>query len=332
MKEIIIGDIHVDAPSKFEHPKGNYILDCCIQSLGHIISYGEEHGIKKYTFLGDIFEKKDKIPNRSKNKVIDIFKRLSRCDVIILEGNHDREGSDSSIKFLEPYAKIISKPTAVKGRLYIPYTKDYDEIIRIVQLSNDYDIIFGHFEIKGCNYGGIVNSNNGISIDAFNNKTAIAGHIHRFQEVSNSIYHLGSIYQVDWGEQSEKKYFCIIDNEDIIFKKLPTLVNRVTLEYGDKLAGGKIIIGSFNMAKIVYESRSINAKDVIAYKEELIKMGFNNVSIEPFCAQMSGTEWCESKNLDSIYSKFVKDSLEEVKNVSQRVLYRGIINEVMEEK
>lgn len=331
-KYIVCGDVHADVPSRFEHPKGNYILDCCVQTLNHIISYGEEHKIERYIFLGDIFERKDRIPNRLKNKIIDVFKRLSKYNVKIIEGNHDREGFDLSIKFLEPYAEIVDKPMLRNRRIFLPYTRYTDDTAKILKLSDEYDIIFGHFEIKGCSYGGIKRSDSGISPDIFKGKTVIAGHIHRFQEISDGIYHLGSIYQTDWGEQNEKKYFCVIDGSEILFKKLPTLVNRVTLEYGDESAESKLIVGSFNMARVIYESRAIDIKDVIIFKDKLAEMGFDNILIEPFNTQMSRVEEYKSKSVDSIYSKFVRDSLEEIKNISQRVLYREIINEVMEDK
>jgi DNA repair exonuclease SbcCD nuclease subunit len=226
MKIGIIGDIHLNRtdPLGIITPTGlnSRLLDK-IEALKFCLDKAKDCGM--LVLLGDIFE----VVNPSKNIEKIFWKTLAPYiksnkdrQVIIIRGNHDTTGQVTNIAaemhiapdnliFVdeEPYHTKVS---AQKGMSFIPYLENV-EILNGWLKEYSTDILFGHLEINGCLLGP---TNHKVRFplnkEAFATyKRVILGHIHKFQDISDTITYLGDIVYNDFGERNDRKVMGILD-------------------------------------------------------------------------------------------------------------------------
>jgi predicted phosphodiesterase len=344
-KIIVIGDVHADAPKQYDiDANTNIVLDSCCKALNYIFDYGESISAELYIFLGDIFEKKDRLPNRVKNPIIDIFKKNKDKKIMIIEGNHDTENNESNILFLEPYAEIIRKPefffNLVNGPIirFVPFNRD-NELIRKAVIKGDYDILLGHFEVKGCHYGGIKESVNGVSPKLLK-PLAILGHIHESQQIKEGIYYVGSIYQQDWNDASMKYFYvyCYKDELASGFEEIPLFINRryfgnntyidedinMYSKYG-------INTDCYYLAKVFHEGMDYKSLDKI--RKRLVGLGYAQVvfelipKLEP-CKHFGEQQYDISKPEDR-FKMFAKGALNKIENLGKKHFYKKILEDII---
>lgn len=351
---MVVGDLNIDAPKDHNYEMGNYILVGCVNILKWIFNRAISENVECLFFLGDIFHKKDKIPNRIKNTIVEVFssyaKILDRSNrsmkIVIITGNHDfSDDGESTIFFLHPWVEIAdeSKITTRCGdnkRIgIVPYNSD-DEISKCLHRWVKLDIILGHFAIHGCSFTGINYYDAGINLDLLDKfSLVIAGHIHKFQKISDSIIHLGSIYQTNWGEAGENKYIAIIDNKDIDFIELPKFINRVDMRFGktslmemeEELVGFK---GSYNLARIVCTC-NIYAEHLETSIDNMIKklkaIGYDYVTIDttPFAVDAVKIEQNGLDRAPDAFGEFIKSKLDEQSESGRRYFLRKILRKVV---
>jgi DNA repair exonuclease SbcCD nuclease subunit len=156
-------------------------------------------------FLGDLFHQRTAIEVTSLNVANDLVRRLaSTCEVFLLQGNHDLyEKYNSVITSLNIFeldnVNIISVPTEVKlnGQkvLLVPWLcgTTLDDHITRNKLSDDYDIMMGHFDIsysgdirnKGQNYAKAYKTGgkNFSDVDTENIVSEILHHTHDYSTI-----------------------------------------------------------------------------------------------------------------------------------------------------
>ena len=326
-KIMVVGDLNVDAPKEYNYEKGNYILDGCINTLKWIFRKAISEKVDVIFFLGDIFHKKDKIPNRIKNAIVEVFSENDIIKKFIIAGNHDfSDDGESTIFFLHPWSDIVdinrvTRRYENKRIGMIPYDAD-DRISRqLIKWKNKVDIILGHFAIHGCSFTGIDYYDSGIDLDILDEfPLVVAGHIHKFQKFSDSIIHLGSMYQTNWGEVGENKYIAIIENTDVEFIELPKYINRVDMKFGkdslDVMHKKVYPISAFyNMARIVC-SCNIYAEHLETSIDSMITklktIGYDYVTIDTtFDVNIPVIEHKEVDKTADVFGEFVKLKLDE---------------------
>lgn len=153
-KSLIFTDLHVGISN--DKPSRQRIAESVIDE---IIGRIETEGIQQVFFLGDLFHQRTSIEVTSLNVANDLVRKLaSTCEVFLLQGNHDLyEKYNSIITSLNIFdlhnVNIISVPTeiALNGQkvLLVPWLcgTTLQEHISKNNLSDDYDLMMGHFDI-----------------------------------------------------------------------------------------------------------------------------------------------------------------------------------------
>jgi DNA repair exonuclease SbcCD nuclease subunit len=343
-KIMVVGDLNVDAPKEYNYEKGNYILDGCINTLKWIFRKAIFKKVDMIFFLGDIFHKKDKIPNRIKNAIVEVF---SDNDIkkFIIAGNHDfSDDGESTIYFLHPWSDIVDVNRVThrcenKRIGMIPYNTDEGISKQLIKWKDKVDIVLGHFAIHGCSFTGIDYYDSGIDLDILDKfPLVIAGHIHKFQKISDNIIHLGSMYQTNWGEVGEDKYIAVVENTEVEFIELPKYINRVDMKFGktslkDMDEELTIFDGSYNMARIVctcniYAEHLEQSIDSMITK--LKTVGYDYVTIDTtFDVDTPVIEQKEAGKTADVFGEFVKLKLDEQSESGRRYFLRKVLRKVM---
>jgi len=234
-KILCIGDLQFHAPKAFDLPDadGNWLLDREEETLRWILQYGVDNGIKDCVFLGDVHGEKDRIQNRVKNRLIDIFNdaRKSRNLVVVISGNHDKRGD--AIKYLENYADVYNEPEVVKiggiSTALVPHisrgTQLDVEMVEEFLKKADAPRVFGHFFVDG------FQPPNSRAVDfklLSKFGLVLLGHQHLFTEITKRMYYLGSIYQEDFGEAGQGKYIAVVDELRVKFVEVSLFIKRKT--------------------------------------------------------------------------------------------------------
>ena len=154
-KSLVFTDLHVGISN--DKPSRQKIAE---KVIDEIIGRIETEGIKQVFFLGDLFHQRTAIEVTSLNVANDLVRKLaSTCEVFLLQGNHDLyEKYNSVITSLNIFelnnVNIVSVPTEVKlngqNVLLVPWLcgTTLEEHIKRDGLSEDYDLMMGHFDIS----------------------------------------------------------------------------------------------------------------------------------------------------------------------------------------
>lgn len=200
-----------------------------IEELFDII---EEIGLPTI-ILGDLLDTKELVRAKCLNTYLD---RLSESDLsfTVLVGNHDYFNLDCKEHSLEalkriPNVLVVDTPTIVDGITFCPYLPvgTQSDIVRGVTT----DILIGHFDIVGFDYGNGRVSDHGLTPETFKNRTVISGHYHKFQQ-RQGITYLGTPFSHSFGETDQEKYLAMFDSKSKHLDLIPTnFPQHRTLEY-----------------------------------------------------------------------------------------------------
>jgi len=298
----VIGDIHVDE---------RYLIELDI-TFNEILGLGKS---KKAVVLGDIFHKHKPSPLEVQF-VLKWFKKLVAHygEVIVILGNHDLYGGLQTTKILR-YLGV----TVIESLEWIS-TTPYGSLL------------FGHYFLAESidNYTGATRS-----FKTFQQgyKYVFLGHQHRFQEFTPTIYHIGSIRYVGFGEYSKplplapKRIAQISDKGDlkfidlkmpyplVQFKDLAGLLNHYKNRPNSNVISDKV--------RIVYEDFNTYKNDINKlaqlpwiFEEEIkLKLDFKNLHlIKNFNTSINGCQLSTAevvqKWLENIQDAEVKEILE----------------------
>ena len=211
MEFLIFSDTHYD-----KNPKKSYTLENGMSSwlqtqmyiTADIFEYADQHNIKTIFHLGDLFERKNHLPQDLYNTIWDFYKEQSGFDIILNVGNHDRYKVDDTS--LLPFSQIISVHET-------PHIIERDDcIIKIVPHNNfDFElpetdktkILMLHHEIDGFQYNRFTNVESEIKVNEFSCWDYVfSGHIHTPQTLQNIVC-VGSTNINDWGEIERTRRF-----------------------------------------------------------------------------------------------------------------------------
>lgn len=203
-KYTIIGDPHV-VPKSLD--KGEQIFDII-----------EEEG-NDAIILGDLLHTKEVIRGKCLNLY---FRRIqqSKLNFIIIVGNHDyfnlecEEHSLEALKVL-PNVTIVDELTLINNMAFLPYIHDKKELKDTLKLIKNSDVLFGHFDMAGFDYGNGYICDDGLEVKNFKSlKKVISGHFHKYQQEGNFTY-LGTPFSHSFGESNQDKYIGIFDSETL---------------------------------------------------------------------------------------------------------------------
>ena len=143
-KYIVVGDPHLTHKS---YDKINQLFDIV-----------EERPEEVVIWLGDFLDTKEVIRGKCLNLLNKRFTSSAKQHIIII-GNHDyfnldcEEHSLEVLKNLHPQVRIVDKVTKINGMWFVPYMHDQDRLKGELNAITNNEIIFGHFDIIGFDYG-----------------------------------------------------------------------------------------------------------------------------------------------------------------------------------
>lgn len=241
---LISNDWHIDEDN----------IDSVISIIKQKCELAKKIKVKTLLFLGDAFVSRAKQPQIILNtfeEILDIIYSY-KLDLYIVIGNHEKTDYKDSKSFLDSF----QHHPCVKGfyseydnldliegiRLhFIPFFADKEWLERFnpSMLKDGKNILCSHIAVVGSrnNDGSLVN--NSISSKLFKDfDTVLLGHYHDYQCISNNIYHLPSIKQKDFGENTNKGFTIlyndctheIVRSDFKVFRKVIIDADKITKE------------------------------------------------------------------------------------------------------
>jgi len=203
MRRLVTGDWQL-----CDNARDRYRTDFIINEFPKLI---EKHQPDQLLILGDLTELKDNHPAPLVNEIVDIFHNLTKmCQVIFLEGNHDRlHAQHPYFRFVQKFGVIwISKPTVLERCLYLPHTRNHKKDWADVDF-NGHDFIFAHNIFTGVKSNG--QTLTGIPTNIFpDDAFVVAGDVHDPQTV-DCVTYAGSPFLCDFGDDFQPRVLLIDD-------------------------------------------------------------------------------------------------------------------------
>lgn len=225
---LLIGDTHFGRLSNDQkelEESANFFYDVIIPMLYHM---NEEYGAENVCViqLGDVFDNKSSVGILTNNVVIDIFKKLSKQNLVItLVGNHDTVYKDirsinnskslSLIDNVHVVDHLTGYHTALGKTIYCMPNYDMKEKVEAaVAQCEENSYLFGHDEIAGFSYEGqLIKDGNSVSATMLKKfRRVVFGHIHKSQSQENISY-LGTPYQTRMNEWKNNNHVAVLDFE-----------------------------------------------------------------------------------------------------------------------
>ena len=228
MRFAFIADIHLSryGQDKIEDSNLPERLHSIKEALYEVAMYCKTHGIREIVIGGDTLHGKSIIYAIAQDIMIQYFEDFSDIHFFVLDGNHDLSGKgDDVISALKPLERIpnvhwikFSETYRLEpeGILFVPYSRQLPEIIK----KNKSRILISHFGLSE----GILNSGMSIISDvsmrdlAGRYELVLLGHYHKPQEIVKNgvtLYYVGSLIQLDWGEREDEKRFLVVDTDTL---------------------------------------------------------------------------------------------------------------------
>ena len=225
---LLIGDTHFGRLSNDQkelEESANFFYDVIIPMLHHM---NEEYGAGNVCViqLGDVFDNKSSVGILTNNVVIDIFKKLSKQNLVItLVGNHDTVYKDirsinnskslSLIDNVHVVDHLTGYHTVLEKTIYcMPNYDVKGKVEAAVAQCEENSYLFGHDEIAGFSYEGqLIKDGNSVSATMLKKfRRVVFGHIHKSQSQENISY-LGTPYQTRINEWKNHNHVAVLDFE-----------------------------------------------------------------------------------------------------------------------
>ena len=342
---LIVGDFHFDNPEGYNVVDSwgvrNLMLEAAYKALKYVCDLAEEG--ESIIVLGDVFEKKDRIPNVVKNelvKVLRLFKEKG-CKMYFIVGNHDKNSEGVlAVEFLSrTYGRVIRsiKLLEIEGRkmLFVPFCKRDEGVLKILDKYRDKEIIVcGHVEVEGADLGYISHKGDNLfKVEDFRGFSYVFdGHYHKKHEIGN-VRFVGSIYRTDWGDMYDKYVYRIDKNGKIIAIKLPDFSNRIVVEIKNKDDVERIRSIDLSDRIVRYDIDVDNFKEGLGeLTEVLLSKVKTKLSFVNFISKKGSENHVDSRKLSAVSSnikEYVENVLKEIENKSVRKIYRNIIFEFL---
>jgi len=224
MKIAFITDLHFGMKIKDIGSLIDYQLDYLENTF---IPYLLENNISTVIIPGDVSHNRKYIQTDVFSKIKEHFFDIlesKNIDTIILPGNHDNFYTNSSEihsgVFFEnyKYIKVVNEPVVMnfdgKKFLLTPWLSNDKEKEVFYSMLNGLDVIVGHFELNGFEVVPGNKMTHGDDGMLLKNKAqyVISGHFHNRSQ-NDSIFYIGTPYQMSWNEYGNEKGFCVIDTD-----------------------------------------------------------------------------------------------------------------------
>lgn len=322
---IIIGDMHV---------KKNNIEES-FKLWSWIIATANKENAKTLTLLGDIFNDfgvtNIEVLNFWINAIIEAKSKNLNMEIIV--GNHDMS-PDGLLNFPSFFnslgVKIYDCPEINENYMYIPFIRNSDEFIKIVNnlYTSKITHLFCHQEFNGCMFENGFYAPHGVDPNKLpSSLKIISGHIHMRQEFGN-IFYPGTPRALTKSDANQEKGIYFFKNGDLVFYKTPDNVIPPTLAFE---------INSLKDIKIVKDSLdTINSNniylDIKGTKEfvsDCLKMDWTGIKVKTTIqSETLSAEIKESNGISKAFNTYFENYVNS-KNINKKdidFLYKMIKN------
>lgn len=227
---LLFSDPHLEDWPEFSHTDSSGLSTRLLEGLSifyQIMDLATEYKLKSVVCLGDIFEKKDRIPNHILIKFKGIIDKFP-CDFYINMGNHDYNLLDYPIlnALSSDKMSLIRGPSEIEivpgfYAYFIPFQREWRDFLEMwdEHLNHDVDMVLIHQTVPGAMY-----DNGKIVEGEWNPKfkegvVYLSGDIHTAQH-RGKIRYLGAPYQFDWKGAGEDKFVYLFNSENRMMRPI----------------------------------------------------------------------------------------------------------------
>ncbi|MFH1361655.1 MAG: metallophosphoesterase [bacterium] len=298
MEFIVISDLHINEHPIFRNGEGqNLSLKIMEDCLDQVWDYAKKvDGPVIHT--GDLFDMRNKIPV---NLVVFAQRMFSKCSnkIYLLKGTsfHDGEADNynGNIFSLQKDFETFDVPTGIysnKGFVFyflpsVPKSKLLEaiEIFKNKTGKNDNKltrIVFGHSALAGAKTLAYeASSDESLSkkdLDFFH--FGFFGHYHKYQEVWNNFFQVGSPYRVDFSERMDPKGFIHFKDGKVKFipLQIPDMI-QIDIDKHFRPYRGKIRDAFFKFV-ITGDSDFVNGFDSPMMEKQFYELGALGIRCE----------------------------------------------------
>ena len=238
MSVLLIGDPHF----KKNNQRDTDIL------MSDIMAIIEQRDISFVVILGDVMDNHANVDIPVFRRVHQLIAQISSFKpLFILIGNHDRINNKDFMTDIHafnaykmwPNVVIVDVPTITewndKKICLVPFVPDgrYMEALEYYDIDPmNFDLFFSHQEFNGC----LTNKQTGSKCDSWQSDFPlnISGHIHENEIVSHNLIYIGTPFQQNFGESTNKALYLLSDDDGFSLEPIsinvPVKVTR-TINY-----------------------------------------------------------------------------------------------------
>ena len=317
MKICMYGDVHWCSTSSIVRGLGDKYsqrLDNLIKSVSWAEDLASTNNCDVVVCLGDFFDKA-LLDATEISALHDI--KWNKLKHIFLVGNHEvgrasAEYSTAHLFNLLPDMTVISEPTRMlldnSVCLFLPYCLEKDR----KALTEQYDYIFSHNDIKGFSFVRII-SDVGYEMENINahcNNFFFNGHLHNSMYVGDKIVNVGNLTGQNFSEDATtySHYAMILDTETHNFTvyENPHAFNFYKLGFVSSVND----LPNFKPNSVVSITVDINNNDLREYLETNPNIVCKRVLFQEM-SSLTGNDYEEFKAIDYLdkFVQFVKDNM-----------------------
>lgn len=211
-----IGDLHLSSQngrggfSRFVEQSDEYILS----EVDRVLDYARENAITAILIYGDICDGV-RMSYRAHLQLLAFFRRHKDLDFHVILGNHDKFAKDSN---LGHSCEILEKVHLPNVHIYDkPKVVTFEDDARVNFLPYPYtDFKKGMLNVCHLDINGALMDNGKPAkseVKAKKGCTIVSGHIHSSSNFK-SVFYSGTLYQLTFGEDINRKGFHVINMED----------------------------------------------------------------------------------------------------------------------
>lgn len=242
---------------------------------------------------GDLFHVRGSIAPSVLNPTKDLYRELiaKGLKIVLLTGNHDLEGRDTSrigsaVTALEDVGcKVVSTMadavTASESVALVPWIQDVEELKKAIQKVRDdagpigpLDLII-HAPVDGVIPGL---PDHGLSYSWLGKvgfRYVFSGHYHHHKDFGNGVYSIGALTHLNWGDVGSKAGFLTVSDDGVKFhaSRAPSFVEIDSTTDPEEIP--LIVDGTYVRAKL----NTAKQHEIEAMREFLTKSGALGVVI-----------------------------------------------------
>lgn len=203
------------------------------RALYEVAQYCVDNKIDSLIIGGDILHGKSVIYAIAQDIMIDFFNDFKESLYFyVIDGNHDLSGKGDSV--VSALKTLVNTPNVrwigfsetyhmeQEDILFVPYSYNLPQVIK----DHKAKILISHFGLNE----GMLNSGLSIVSDVSMKELigrynlVLLGHYHKPQEIIRpdmSLYYVGSLIQLDWGEKGDEKRFLVFDSDTMEVESIP---------------------------------------------------------------------------------------------------------------